>query len=236
MKKIGIFLTILMLISSFVFGTEAIIKTNYGEMKLDLFEERAPITVANFVNLSENGFYDGIIFHRVIEDFMIQGGDPSGDGTGGPGYVIKDEFHPQLTHSKAGILSMANRGPNTGGSQFFITLTETSWLDGRHTVFGELIEGQDVLFEIGSVRTDALDKPVNPVIIESIKIKSPMNLGNTPVYIIIVFLIGAVVYLYMTRKPEKTQEESFVDYEQELAKEHVQKKKEDSKTSFEKFD
>lgn len=224
-----------MIISSFAIATEAIIKTNYGDMKIDLFETRAPNTVANFVNLSKNGFYDGIIFHRVIEDFMIQGGDPNGDGTGGPGYVIQDEFHEELRHNKAGILSMANRGPNTGSSQFFITLTQTPWLDNAHAVFGELIEGQDVLFEIGAVRVDGNDKPINPVIIETIKIKEPLKFGNTPYYILAVFIVGAIVYLYLTKKPAKTEKEEFVDYEQELAKEHIEQKKEDSKNNFEEF-
>ena len=116
---------------------KAHIKTNKGTITLNLFIDKAPITVANFVNLANSGFYKNLTFHRVIDDFMIQGGCPIGVGTGGPGYQFKDEFHPELKHSKAGILSMANSGPNTNGSQFFITHLETPWLDNNHTVFGE---------------------------------------------------------------------------------------------------
>ncbi|MBU1111170.1 MAG: peptidylprolyl isomerase [archaeon] len=149
----------------------AVIKTNIGTMKIQLELEKAPLTSQNFIDLANKGFYDGLIFHRVIENFMIQGGDPNGDGTGGPGYKIDDEFHPYLSHSKAGILSMANSGPNTGGSQFFITLVPTPWLDGAHAVFGHVIEGEDVLAEIGAVETGARDKPLEDVVIESITIE-----------------------------------------------------------------
>ncbi len=148
----------------------ATIETNLGVMKVELFEDKAPITTSNFINLSKKGFYDGLIFHRVIAGFMIQGGDPNGDGTGGPGYSIKDEFHPELKHSSIGILSMANSGPNTGGSQFFITLAPTSWLDGKHAVFGKLVDGEDVLEKIGNAETDENDKPVEDVVIEKITI------------------------------------------------------------------
>lgn len=148
----------------------ATIKTSMGTMKLELFEDKAPATVENFRKLAEEGFYDGLIFHRVIDNFMIQGGDPKGDGTGGPGYVIEDEFHDDLKHGSAGILSMANAGPNTGGSQFFITLTATPWLDNKHAVFGKVIEGEDVLQAIGKVKTGARDKPEEDVVMESVTI------------------------------------------------------------------
>ncbi|OYT34311.1 MAG: peptidylprolyl isomerase [Candidatus Aenigmarchaeota archaeon ex4484_52] len=150
----------------------AVIQTNHGIMELELFEKRAPVTTKNFIDLANKGFYNNLVFHRVIKDFMIQGGCPKGDGTGGPGYTIQDEFHPELNHSTIGILSMANAGPNTGGSQFFITLKPTPWLDGKHAVFGKIIKGEDVLKEIGNVKTDAMDRPINPVIIEKIIIKN----------------------------------------------------------------
>ncbi|MBU0471344.1 MAG: peptidylprolyl isomerase [Nanoarchaeota archaeon] len=148
----------------------AIIETNMGTMKLELYEDKAPITTKNFIDLAEKGFYDGIIFHRVIKDFMIQGGDPEGTGTGGSGYEIKDEFHPDLKHVSKGILSMANRGPNTGGSQFFITLIPTPWLDGKHAVFGKLVEGEEVLDAIGTTKTGANDKPVTDIIMKKVTI------------------------------------------------------------------
>jgi peptidyl-prolyl cis-trans isomerase A (cyclophilin A) len=149
----------------------ATFETNKGTFAVELFDERAPRTVANFVELAKDGFYDGLIFHRVIEDFMIQGGDPEGTGMGGPGYTIDDEFHPELRHDGPGILSMANAGPNTGGSQFFITLAATPWLDDRHAVFGRVTDGMDVVEEIGSVETDAGDRPVQDVRIESVVIE-----------------------------------------------------------------
>jgi cyclophilin family peptidyl-prolyl cis-trans isomerase len=119
--------------------------TAKGPIKVKLFAEEAPITVNNFVFLARQGYFDGTTFHRVIKNFMVQGGDPTGTGTGGPGYRIKDEFHPTLRHNRPGILSMANAGPNTGGSQFFITHTATPHLDGKHAVFGEVVEGMDVV-------------------------------------------------------------------------------------------
>lgn len=122
---------------------KATIKTNTGDISLNLFDDRVPITVANFVNLAKRGFYNGLKFHRVIEDFMIQGGCPRGTGTGGPGYKFQDEFVPELKHDKPGILSMANAGPNTNGSQFFITHIPTPWLDGKHSVFGAVVAAQD---------------------------------------------------------------------------------------------
>jgi cyclophilin family peptidyl-prolyl cis-trans isomerase len=149
----------------------AIIETNHGTIRAELFEGRAPKTTANFIELAEKGFYDGVIFHRIISDFMIQGGDPKGTGTGGPGYSIDDEFHPELRHDGPGILSMANAGPNTGGSQFFITLVPTPWLDDRHAVFGRVVDGMDVVEEIGGVDTDRGDRPKNEVRMESVKIE-----------------------------------------------------------------
>ena len=127
---------------------EAHILTNKGTIKLNLFYEMAPITVSNFVNLSNRGYYNNLSFHRVINDFMIQGGCPIGTGTGGPGYNFSDEFHADLTHDTPGILSMANAGPGTNGSQFFITHVETSWLDNNHTVFGKVIEGMEFVDKI----------------------------------------------------------------------------------------
>jgi len=135
------------------------LETTMGVMKVKLYDDKAPKTAKNFIDLVEKGYYDGTIFHRVIKDFMIQGGDPTGTGTGGPGYKIPDEFAPGLKHDKKGILSMANAGPNTGGSQFFITLIATPWLDGRHAIFGEVIEGVDVLDKIGSTPVGPGDKP-----------------------------------------------------------------------------
>ena len=140
-------------------------------MTLELDPTAAPITVDNFVKLAKDGFYDGLIFHRVIEGFMIQGGDPTGTGMGGPGYKIKDEFGEGLKHDDEGILSMANAGPNTGGSQFFITLRDCKWLDGKHAVFGKVTKGMEVVYKIGKVKTDAQDKPVEPVVIKKITIE-----------------------------------------------------------------
>ncbi len=123
----------------------ATLETNRGTIVLKLFAAQAPRTVNNFVCLAEDRYYDGTTFHRVIKDFMIQGGDPTGTGRGGPGYTFKDEFDPRLKHDKPGVLSMANAGPNTNGSQFFITHVPTPWLDGKHTVFGQVIQGQEVV-------------------------------------------------------------------------------------------
>ncbi len=126
----------------------ATIATDKGDIVVQLFADKAPKTVNNFVFLARDGFYDGVIFHRVIADFMAQGGDPTGTGTGGPGYTFQDEFHPSLRHSGPGILSMANAGPNTNGSQFFLTHVATPWLDGKHAVFGQVNQGLDVLMAI----------------------------------------------------------------------------------------
>ena len=156
--------------------TFAAFDTTEGKFKLRLFADKAPKTVENFVSLADGTktgtpFYNGTIFHRVIPDFMIQGGDPEGTGRGGPGYRFADEFHPELKHSKPGVLSMANAGPNTNGSQFFITVAATPWLDNRHTVFGEVVEGYDVVQKISEVGRGAQDRPLKEVKIKSVTIE-----------------------------------------------------------------
>ena len=146
--------------------------TNHGEIQLELFDEDAPKTVDNFVKLSKDGYYDGLIFHRVIRDFMIQGGCPQGTGTGGPGYEFEDEINDNKI--VRGALAMANAGPNTNGSQFFIVTTEAApWLDGKHTVFGRVVEGMDVVDQISAVRTDARDKPVEDITIDAVELEQP---------------------------------------------------------------
>ena len=161
--------------------------TSEGNFTIRLFDEEAPGTVANFVGLAEGTkewtdpktgqkvkrpYYDGLIFHRVIEGFMIQGGDPLGTGTGGPGYKFADEFTPKLRHGKPGILSMANAGPNTNGSQFVITLAATPWLDNKHSIFGEVIAGMDVVQKIGRTPTSKPgDRPLKPIAIQTVKIE-----------------------------------------------------------------
>ncbi len=127
---------------------KAHMETEKGTMVIELFADKAPKTVNNFVFLSREGFYEGLIFHRVIVDFMVQGGDPTGKGSGGPGYKFADEFHPSLKHNKGGLLSMANAGPGTNGSQFFITHVATPWLDNKHSIFGQVVDGMDVLMSI----------------------------------------------------------------------------------------
>lgn len=144
--------------------------TNKGVFVAEMFEDKAPLTTKNFIELVEKGFYDGIIFHRVIDGFMIQGGDPTGTGMGGPGYKIKDEFGEGLKHDDEGILSMANAGPNTGGSQFFITLAPTPWLNGHHAIFGKVVEGMDVVRLIGVVPTDFSDRPREAVTMEKVEV------------------------------------------------------------------
>jgi peptidyl-prolyl cis-trans isomerase A (cyclophilin A) len=160
--------------------------TSEGSFSVRLFEDEVPNTVANFVGLAEGTkeftdpkggqkakrpYFDGLIFHRVIDGFMIQGGDPLGTGTGGPGYNFADEFSPKLRHAKAGMLSMANAGPNTNGSQFFITLAATPWLDNKHSIFGEVVEGMDVVQKIGKMPTSKPgDRPLKPIVIQSLKI------------------------------------------------------------------
>jgi peptidyl-prolyl cis-trans isomerase A (cyclophilin A) len=167
-------------------GTYAIFETSQGNIVIKLLEKEAPKTVENFVGLAEGTkeftnektgkkekrpFYDGLVFHRVIPDFMIQGGCPHGSGMGGPGYKFADEFHTSLKHAKPGKLSMANSGPNTNGSQFFITVAATPWLDNRHTIFGEIVEGQDVANKISNVPRDANDRPRTPVAIKKLHIE-----------------------------------------------------------------
>jgi cyclophilin family peptidyl-prolyl cis-trans isomerase len=153
-------------------GTFAHFDTSLGNFTIELFEQQAPKTVANFVKLAGENFYDGVIFHRVIDGFMIQGGDPTGTGRGGPGYTFADEFHPQLKHNAEGILSMANAGPNTNGSQFFITLGPTPHLDGKHTVFGKVTEGMDVVRKIGKTKTSKPgDRPVVDVVMNKVTIE-----------------------------------------------------------------
>jgi len=147
-------------------------RTNQGSFKVELHDDEAPATTANFVTLAEKGFYDGVIFHRVITDFMIQGGDPTGTGRGGPGHTIPDEFGAGLGHDAEGVLSMANSGPNTGGSQFFITLAPTPWLDGKHAVFGKVLEGLEVVRAIGQVETAAGDRPIEDVVMEEVKVEA----------------------------------------------------------------
>lgn len=144
--------------------------TNKGVFVAEMFEDKAPLTTKNFIELVEKGFYDGIIFHRVIDGFMIQGGDPTGTGMGGPGYKIKDEFGEGLKHDDEGILSMANAGPNTGGSQFFITLAPTPWLNGHHAIFGKVVEGMDIVRLIGVVPTDFRDRPREAVTMEKVEV------------------------------------------------------------------
>src|SRR5690554_3905915 len=168
-------------------GIYAEIVTSHGVIIAKLYHDKTPITVANFVDLAQGTnslvdsayrgkpFYNGLIFHRVIKDFMIQGGDPLGNGMGNPGYRFPDEFVPELKHDRKGLLSMANSGPATNGSQFFITLNQTPWLDGRHTIFGEVVKGQEVVDAIGLVPTEPGDRPVQPVTINEVNI---INKGN----------------------------------------------------------
>jgi peptidyl-prolyl cis-trans isomerase A (cyclophilin A) len=163
----------------------ATLKTSSGDIVIQLFDDKAPKTVANFIDLATSAkewtdpktrekvkrpLYNGTIFHRVIPGFMIQGGDPLGNGTGGPGYRFEDEFHPNLKHSKPGILSMANAGPNTNGSQFFITQKPAPWLDGKHSVFGEVIKGQNVVDAIANVPRDLRDRPIKDVVLQEVVI------------------------------------------------------------------
>ncbi len=149
--------------------SSAILHTNHGDIEVTFFDEDAPKTVGNFVKLAGDGFYDGVIFHRVIREFMIQGGDPTGTGTGGPGYTFEDEINDHKV--VRGALAMANAGPDTNGSQFFIVTTgEAPWLDGKHTVFGEVASGMDVVDKIEGLETDARDKPSDEARIESVEL------------------------------------------------------------------
>jgi peptidyl-prolyl cis-trans isomerase A (cyclophilin A) len=167
-------------------ATYAHFETSLGNFTVELFDSKAPKTVANFVGLVEGTkewkhpktqekhktpYYDGVVFHRIIKGFVIQGGDPLGIGTGGPGYNFEDEFHPELRHDRAGILSMANAGPNTNGSQFFVTLGPTPHLDRRHSVFGAVVKGLDVVEKIGTTQTDRNDRPVTPVVMKKVTIE-----------------------------------------------------------------
>jgi len=149
-------------------GKKVLLKTSMGDIILQLYEDM-PITAGNFQKLVEKGFYDGTVFHRIIADFMIQGGDPTGTGCGGPGYAIKDEFTRKNKNDR-GTISMANAGPNTGGSQFFINLVNNNFLDSKHPVFGKVVEGLDIVDTLGKVKTGANDKPVKEVKIESAKV------------------------------------------------------------------
>ena len=146
------------------------IETNLGTIEAELFQDGAPKTVGNFVELVKKGYYDGVVFHRVIEGFMVHGGDPDGTGRGGPGYTIPDEFGEGLAHTEPGVFSMANAGPNTGGSQFFITLAATPWLDGKHAIFGKVSNGLDVVEAIGQVQTGAADRPTEDVVMEKVTV------------------------------------------------------------------
>jgi peptidyl-prolyl cis-trans isomerase A (cyclophilin A) len=165
--------------------TYAHFETTLGNFTVELFDQKAPKTVANFVGLAEGSkewthpktrerhkkpYYDGIAFHRIIDGFVIQGGDPLGKGHGGPGYTFEDEFHPELRHVRLGVLSMANAGPNTNGSQFFITLGPTPHLDKRHSVFGAVVSGLDVVEKIGKAKTDRSDRPVTPILMNKVTI------------------------------------------------------------------
>jgi len=167
-------------------GTYAVFETSQGNIVVRLLEMEAPKTVANFVGLAEGtkeftdestgkkqkkNYYDGLVFHRVIPNFMIQGGCPQGTGRGGPGYKFADEFNSSLKHSKAGKLSMANAGPGTNGSQFFITVAATPWLDNKHTIFGEVVEGQDVADKISNLPRDSNDRPKTPVVMQKVRIE-----------------------------------------------------------------
>ncbi len=150
---------------------KAVIETTKGKIVIELYSDKAPKTVENFTTLAKKGFYNGIIFHRVIPGFMVQTGDPTGTGRGGPGYTFPDEFAPDLKHDAAGTLSMANAGPNTNGSQFFITLAPTPWLDGKHAIFGKVIEGQNVVEQIVAVERDANDRPLVTIAMKTVTIQ-----------------------------------------------------------------
>ena len=176
--KIIIFITLLILIIG-IYGvnkmtgnitsseTKVKLETNYGDIVIQLYEKEMPITAGNFKKLVQQGFYDGVIFHRVIDGFMIQGGDPTGTGMGGPGYEIKDEFtNSNLDENNMGTISMANAGPNTGGSQFFINLVDNNFLDKKHPIFGKVVKGMDVVDKIGKVQTDSQDRPLQNVVIK----------------------------------------------------------------------
>ena len=148
----------------------ATIETTHGTIVIELYKDKAPKTVAHFVKLAKQGFYNGIIFHRVIPGFMVQTGDPTGTGRGGPGYTFADEFGPGLKHTGPGILSMANAGPDTNGSQFFITLAATPWLDGKHAIFGKVVEGQSVVEAIAAAERDGSDRPRKEIAMKKVTV------------------------------------------------------------------
>ncbi|MBI4313753.1 MAG: peptidylprolyl isomerase [Candidatus Omnitrophica bacterium] len=173
-KIFGFILLIALAVAPFAYSEAknpvVTIETNKGTIVVGLFQDKAPKTVENFLTLTKKGFYNGIIFHRVIPGFMIQTGDPTGTGMGGPGYKFEDEFSPALKHEGPGVLSMANSGPNTNGSQFFITLAATPWLDGKHSVFGKVVKGQDVVEAIAAAPRDPQDKPLTPIQMTSVTV------------------------------------------------------------------
>ncbi len=181
MKKLLLLIMLLCSVALSACGSEAqaeklppataVFETNMGSFEVALATDLAPGTCKNFIDLANKGFYNGVIFHRVIDNFMIQGGDPTGTGMGVPGYSFLDEICSMLLHDGPGVLSMANAGPNTGGSQFFITLRDCPWLDGRHAVFGKVTKGMEVVYRIGKAATDANDRPLKDVVINKITIK-----------------------------------------------------------------
>ncbi|NAY90472.1 peptidylprolyl isomerase [Muricauda sp. JGD-17] len=214
-------------------GIFADIQTSEGDIIVKLEHEKTPVTVANFVSLAEGNnpfvsdslkdkrYYDGLTFHRVIKDFMIQGGDPSGTGSGNPGYKFKDEFHDSLSHSKKGILSMANSGPKTNGSQFFITHKPTPWLNGRHTVFGEVVKGMEVVDTIANVETETRDKPKVDVVMKKVEIVRNGRAAKN---------FDAVQVLTDYFAEEEAAEAAFQKMKEELVAEFAQQKEEASET------
>jgi peptidylprolyl isomerase len=183
MKKVVLLMTLLMTVSLFAKNPIAEMKTNQGTITLELYPDIAPKAVENFIKLSQKGYYNGVIFHRVIKGFMIQGGDPTGTGRGGEsiwGKEFENEYKPNVVFDKPGLLAMANRGPNTNGSQFFITVAPTPWLNGGYTIFGKVIKGFDVVKKIENTKTGAMDRPIKKQVIESITIKMPDKNATTP--------------------------------------------------------
>jgi len=171
MKKL--FLLLSLVVALLANNPKAVIHTNQGDITVELYPDIAPKAVKNFIELSKRGYYNGVTFHRVIKNFMIQAGDPTGTGRGGEsiyGKPFKDEFKPNVVFDKPGILAMANRGPNTNGSQFFITVRPTPWLNGGYTIFGRVVDGMDVVKKIENTPTGAMDKPLKPQVIKSIEV------------------------------------------------------------------
>jgi cyclophilin family peptidyl-prolyl cis-trans isomerase len=208
---------LVIVMSVFLIHGQTIVRwtTNMGEMTAELREDLVPVTAYNFRNLSSAGFYDGVIFHRVIADFMIQDGDPTGTGYGGPGYNIPDEFHPELTHVR-GVLSMANTGnPNTGGSQYFITVVPTHWLDNAHAVFGYVFDGMEVADAISEVPTDSNNRPIDPVIIDSIRVLTPPVESFLPESTRNVVEMGHVEVFLMNCSDYSVQYEWYINEEQQ---------------------